>query len=82
MSIIKSLASREPRTGSNVIRVILKTSEWQRRGLGWAGGHDQPGFDQVDVGIITGLGEGCAVRGNRDIVTVQEMGELKATREK
>lgn len=31
---------------------------------GWAGGHDQPGFDQVDVGIITGLGKGGAVRRN------------------
>lgn len=49
---------------------------------GWAGGHDQPGFDQVDVGIITGLGEGSAVRRNGDIVTVQEMGEVKAAQEK
>lgn len=48
---------------------------------GWAGGHDQPGFDQVDVGIIAGLGEGGAVRRNGDIVTVQEMGAVTAARE-
>lgn len=44
-------------------------------GLGCAGGHQQPGFDQVHVGIITGLGEGGAVRRNGDIITVQEVGE-------
>lgn len=49
---------------------------------GWAGGHDQPGFNQVAVRIITGLEEGGAVRRNGDIVRVQEMGEVKAAQKR